>query len=398
MILYISVFGIFLSLLLIYNNAKRYPSIIYLGVCFLLLSLYGVNQYAVISSQSVILIAIMSTNLTFLYYLIGPMSYLYIRSVLTNDARLRKVDIVHFLPMLIYLIAALPHIFSSYSYKAQLAQSIISDPNFLGSYHFTILTDWLTSAGVYISRVALVLIYLLVSGMQILRYCASERGGKYKDANCLKKSWLFTFLGFQLVLILSHLIYLVNSFSVFWQFSSSFSAFLYLLSALTLIGLIVSPLLFPQILYGKLNTPNIINDKPSIVENVASKQLETIKTKCYDEEYMLLLQQKVEDAMKDNKLFLQKEFNLPQLSVFIQVPNHHLIYFFTNYKQQSFNDYRNEFRIRYAKLLISQNQSETITLEAIGLMSGFSNRNSFAKAFKEIEGVTPHVFAVQNKK
>ncbi|MEI7502339.1 MAG: hypothetical protein WCJ61_03560, partial [Paludibacter sp.] len=152
MLLYISLFGIFLSLLLLYFNSRSYTSSIYLGIYFFLVSLYGVNQFIIVWSESVFWISIFQTNFTCLYYLIGPMSYLYIRSVLTDNSRLRKSDLLHFLPFLIYFVAAIPHIFSTYAHKVQIAQLSITDPTFLGSYHFTILTDWITSAGVFISR------------------------------------------------------------------------------------------------------------------------------------------------------------------------------------------------------------------------------------------------------
>ena len=325
------------------------------------------------------------------------MSYLYIRSVLTDNSRLRKSDLLHFLPFLIYFVAAIPHIFSTYAHKVQIAQLSITDPTFLGSYHFTILTDWITSAGVFISRPALVFVYAFVSGIQILRYFSSKNKPRPLTDEGFMKKWLITFLSFQFILIISHLSFLFNSFGIFGQFSDNYNDLFNIISSATLIGLIISPILFPKILYG---LPNLLatSYKPeyvSLYDTIIVR--ETVKAKTYDEDYMFFIQQKLENAMKEHKIYLQKEFNLPQLSVLIEVPIHHLAYYFSNFKQQSFNDYRNDFRIRYAKLLMLQAQSETITMEAIGLLSGFSNRNTFSKAFKEIEGVTPSVFAAQIK-
>jgi AraC-like DNA-binding protein len=59
----------------------------------------------------------------------------------------------------------------------------------------------------------------------------------------------------------------------------------------------------------------------------------------------------------------------------------------------TFNDYRNIFRVEHAKRLILDQQSDMITLEAVGLLSGFSNRNTFSRVFKELEGITPSAFA-----
>ncbi len=397
MLLYVSLFGIFLSLLLLYYNAKNYHNIIYLGIYFFLVSLYGVNQYVIMWSESVFWISIFQTNFTCFYYLIGPLSYLYIRSVLTDNSRLRKSDLLHFLPFLIYFLAATPHIFSSYAYKVQIAKLSIADPSFLGSYRFTILTDWLISAGVFISRPALVFAYAMVSGIQILHYFLSRRKPKPLTNEGFMKNWLITFLSFQLILIISHLSFIFNSFGVFGQFSANYNDLFNEISSVTLIGLIISPILFPQILYG---LPNLLDSsyKPEkTVIDDSLHQMAKVKAKTFDEEYMRFIETKLEVAMKEHQIYLQKDFNLAQLSVLTQVPTHHLRYYFSNFKQQSFNDYRNEFRVRHAKLHLSQEQSGAITLEAIALLSGFSNRNTFSKAFKEIEGVTPSVYVAQIK-
>lgn len=397
MLLYVSLLGLFISIILIYNNAKYYPSSIYLGIYIFLVSLYGVNQYVILWSESICWISIFHTNFTCLYYLVGPMSYLYIRSVLTDDIRLRKTDLLHLLPALVYFIAALPHLFSSYAYKLEVAHRTITEPGFTGTYHFTILTDWFTSAGVYISRPALVFIYALVCGILIFRYFSSKDNPKPLTDQGFMKRWLLIFLLFQLLLIVSHLFYLINSFSVLGQFSASHNHLANIISSVTLIGFIVSPILFPQVLYGLPNLSRSSFDPEKDKSTDSSKQKSKSKEKTYDQEYLLFMQEKVENAMTKNKVYLQKEFNLPQLSVLIQIPIHHLAYFFTNFKRQSFNDYRNVFRIRHAKQLILQSQSEIITLEAIGLLSGFSNRNTFSKAFKKMK-VPPLVFSQHNLK
>ena len=93
MVLSLSLIGIFLSIILIYFNARKYPATIYLGIFFLLISFYGFNQYVVLYSKSVLLVGLVFLNIGFLSYLIGPAFYWYIRSVMTDDSRLRKSDL-----------------------------------------------------------------------------------------------------------------------------------------------------------------------------------------------------------------------------------------------------------------------------------------------------------------
>lgn len=62
---------------------------------------------------------------------------------------------------------------------------------------------------------------------------------------------------------------------------------------------------------------------------------------------------------------------------------------------QSFNDYRNEWRIKHSKKLIAEGKADELTLEAIGILSGFSTRNTFFNAFKRSEGISPGAYVEQ---
>ena len=102
--------------------------------------------------------------------------------------------------------------------------------------------------------------------------------------------------------------------------------------------------------------------------------------------------------MKELQPFLQPEFSMTQFSVLTQVPVHHLAHYFREERKESFNDYRNTWRIHYAKELIREGKANGMTLEAIGLQSGFVTRNTFTIAFKKAEGISPRVFVSQFKK
>jgi AraC-like DNA-binding protein len=61
-------------------------------------------------------------------------------------------------------------------------------------------------------------------------------------------------------------------------------------------------------------------------------------------------------------------------------------------KRQSFNDYCNECRVEYAKVLMLEGKSSDMTIEAVGILSGFTNRSTFFRAFKKFEGISPGSF------
>ena len=115
----------------------------------------------------------------------------------------------------------------------------------------------------------------------------------------------------------------------------------------------------------------------------------------FESDYLHSIGRKADFCMKELHPYLQPNFNLFKLSVLIDIPVHHLAYYFREEKKQSFNDFRNEWRINNAKKLIREGKASELTMEAIGLLSGFSSRNTFLAAFKKAEGIAPAVFAAQ---
>ena len=99
--------------------------------------------------------------------------------------------------------------------------------------------------------------------------------------------------------------------------------------------------------------------------------------------------------MEEDQPYLQADCNLAFLSKLLDLPVHHLAYYFREERKQYFNDFRNEYRVKHAKNLIRRGKAKEMTLEAIGLLSGFSNRKTFIASFKKVEGVTPGIFLSQ---
>ena len=131
MLIFLSVLGLFLSFLLWMFNSNNYPATKFLAFFFALLSLYGLNQFVLLYSESVFWNIIISTNFTFLYYLIGPLAYFYVRSILTDNAKLRKADFLHFVPSIVFFTALIPYYFTPLAYKEEVAEQIVKNPQFL---------------------------------------------------------------------------------------------------------------------------------------------------------------------------------------------------------------------------------------------------------------------------
>ena len=395
MLLYISLSGIFLSLVLMYFNARNYTSSIYLGFYFIFVCLWGLIQYIVLSTESVFWVSIFTTNLTFPTYTIGPLSYIYIRSVLTDNARLKKKDFWHLIPMIVFLISALPYLLKSFEFKVEIAKAIIADASFLGSYHFTLLADLFGVSAVYLSRPLLALGYTIASGLLLYNHSKYQRNSSNPLSKDFIYKWLITFLSFQVLLFVSYIFYLFEIFNIVGAVYYISENIIDIITSVSLIGLIISPIFYPRILYG---IPVIPNTEFAQKPEISLEKTIPNKGQIFDENYMILIQEKLDENINGKRLFVHKNLNLARLSVIVDIPTHHLAYFFTVFKKSTFTDYKNFLRVNYAKKLILEKENDSITLEAIALMAGFSNRNSFTKTFTKIEGITPKLFISNNFK
>jgi len=390
MLLSLSITGIILSAILLSFNAGKYSSSLYLGAFFILISCYGLIQYVMFYSDSVALVCIVYQNFSFIPYLIGPMIYWYVRSVLTDNGKLRQSDLWHLLPAMVMLAASVPYILTPYSYKYGIATQIVSEKSVLGSFKATFLHELLPIPAIYISRPLLILGYSIWSTVLLGRYLVRRHHTEVFSHQHYMVKWLSIFLGFFIILVISHLVMISETFVL--RSSSLFFTMnmLQILSATGLAGLLISPLFFPGILYGLPRIPVSISDNQSHTisadpEFSPSEQ----KGKGMETHYIETIRRRTEACMNEFQPFLQPDCNLTQFSRLTQIPAHHLAYYFREERRQTFTDYRNELRIKYAKRLIEDGKAKELTLEAIGLLSGFSTRNTFFTSFKKYEGVSP---------
>jgi AraC-like DNA-binding protein len=392
MLLSLSILGFFLSGMLITYSARLYKSTTYLGVFFFALSTYTFVEYVTLYSGSIKLVSIFFLNFTFLTYLIGPMLYFYIRSSLTDNYRLRKLDFVHFIPMLAFLLSSLPFTLTSYSSKLELAAKIVEDPINVGVLNQKLIVFPVEVT--LISRPLLVLGYTIWSGIIFIRYLKMHTESYILPGQNFMKKWLSLLLGFTLILSVVHVIqiyelFIFKNLKIFYTLNG-----LKLLSGVGLAGLLISPILFPKILYGLPRIPGEIVDSNLDNAEHSSQNLRVVRSQInLEKDYVLYIGREIDTCMKELKPYLNPECNIDYISKLTRIPVHHIAYYFRTEKGQTFTDYRNEWRVRHAKALISEGKADEITMEAIGMLSGFSTRNTFFTVFKKAEGISPGAFA-----
>lgn len=433
MLLYLSLLGLLLSVLLMYFNGRRFQSSIYLGAFFFLVSTYALSHYVFVYAHSAFWISIMYVHITFLAYLTGPMAFFYIRSLVRDNARLSRKDLVHFLPALLHILVSIPYIIKPFSYKLQVGQAIATDISFLFRHKANLITEYTgANTAMYLSRPLLATAYTLASVILWYTHLARINKSPLVAQRRVIHRWVTCFLAFQLLLF--------AGFASGLLFSGGQDIILYLV-AFSLVALILAPFLFPQVLYG---LPDFRNDhhvlqrnnrpvntvpeiqrfvplSPAVMigreqpvavatltagttvavmeeedeqDDIAYKNIQTVAAPRMqlDTSYVNQLSQAVDLFMENEQPFLQPGFNMLKLAHLVDVPAHHLGYLFREHKQVSFNDYRNTYRVSYAQTLMAQGLFNELTLEAIGLQSGFSSRSAFFKSFKKVTGISPSEF------
>ena len=394
--LILSILGIFLSAILLYFNARENKSTIYLGGFFLLAGLYSFSIYTLLNSESVALTAVVLVNSGIIPYFIGPLFYFYIRSVLKDEPALTKSDLWHLLPVFLFLVLSSPYLFSSWANKTHIAGKLIMDLKSQEFFDTAFLGNKLTAYFVFIVPAILTLFYVLWSTRLLFSFLKDKKERQVFIRQQPTITWIKAFLGIEIFLASGYILFMIKVFGFgdLRRFAS-LSTLEHLLG-IGPIAILILTFFSPAVLYGlprfpgkkgETITPGETSEPVSPVEKPTQIQLEA--------GYLQTIGWEADSCMEKFQPYTNVGFNMAELSVLIHIPVHHLSYYFREGKKQSFTDYRNEWRINHAKALIKEGKANEMTLEAIGLLSGFNNRNTFFNAFKKIEGISPSAFVNQ---
>jgi YesN/AraC family two-component response regulator len=102
-----------------------------------------------------------------------------------------------------------------------------------------------------------------------------------------------------------------------------------------------------------------------------------------------ILRNRLNTFMLQQQPYLQEHYSLKDLSDDMNIPLHQLSAFLNKHVGMHFNDYLNQFRIRYCEELIKKEVPGRVNLKEMVYKCGFHNRNTFASAFKKFTGKTP---------
>lgn len=390
--LVLSGIGLFFSaFLLVYNKGYKSANI-YLGLFLFSFNFVTISHYQYLFNHSKAVIAfILSIPFNASAYAIGPLAFLYVRSILRDNARFTKYDVLHFLLFAIIFIGRLPYNLASWEEKYKAADEIINHSWKTLSYsnlnNFLPLRINYALKGIHLF-LYLIAIWVLIFKNNYKRVSFKVQGNHVKIVTI----WLFffaiivTFLGIFLSTIGFMFLNAMDKITFQNEGNDLFSLIFIGFLVLTL-GLV----LFPQILYG------IPLEKPELEEK-EDKVLHESETENFSlqDDYIDKIRLLLDDWKKNNK-FLEADSSTYSLAKDINLPIHHITYFFNQINNEKYIDWRNRLRIDYAIALINSQKGYNKTIESLGKECGFKSYSAFIQSFKLLTGKLPKDYIKETK-
>lgn len=101
---------------------------------------------------------------------------------------------------------------------------------------------------------------------------------------------------------------------------------------------------------------------------------------------------KLTRLMAEEKPYLESGITIEDICRRIGTNRTYLSQLINENFNQNFSCYINEFRIKEARRLLAERKNDNISIEGIGMMSGFNSKMTFHTQFKQQVGVTPSYF------
>ena len=400
-IVYLSITGLFLSLLTLFYNkgyrgANRYLS------GFLFFGSYFILAYSsVITTKDARLVVFFSMGSLSVYYLVGPMAFFYVRSILRDYSRLSRWDWLHFVPFLYVLSGIMPYIlFTDWEHKVRVASLLIEDwGEFVRQSPNKLLPPLWNEA----LRLVQGSLYVVLCWTLVYRY--RTRLFQYRPYSSqvqLIKIWIQLFCAVYTFLIVSKvwqgiLILRIVDRTTFFQAAKEVNV----MAGISYLLLNVLLLVFPRIFYGMpaSSEGEIASESPDKTSEQGEKQRgDTIQgpsgaqLRLFSPTYFSRIEKDILLWVGEKK-HLTAQDSLDALSTAINIPNHHLSYYFNQTLQVKFTDWKNKLKIEHACTEIQNGALKKQTVEALALDCGFNSKPTFNRIFKKETGQTPSEYA-----
>lgn len=296
------------------------------------------------------------------WFLLGPLIYFYFKSITDSGWSLKKRELLHFLPFLIFVII-IPYL----SYKQLNDRQIDYGMLSVFDHREKVLTgfQWMYSV-VFVLQFIHLGLFLLRNLKTVSRYSIRLKTEFSEIGDQTKWLKLFNVLMLVILIFTGIFLYLLLITDVYRRHLD----YIYVLP----IG----------ILFYAISFKFIRTDWKRVAINgkYSGSSLTNARVTSYAD--------KVDTLFTVQSIHLKPGLRLEEVAKELDLPKHHVSQVINQHFEMSFFDFVNKFRIEEAKTLITEHPE--FTLLRIAFDSGFNNKTSFVNAFKKFEGRTPSQF------
>lgn len=374
-------------LLLIKKNALRSFSD-YLLAAFILCQCWTLILFSLVYSENILNYPHLYKSAAPLTFLIAPLGYFYVRSVLFNEVAFKKIDFLHALPFLFFTLNYLPFFASSTVDKLGILTATIEDKNTAITTQLGLLPETVF----YIARPIQAFFYLLFQWILLFQFNKAFKVKEVAQQIASVTRWLKVFTLANSTILFSIIFMII----LYYSNQSLIEE-----GQISLVSNYLLSLSFFVICTYLLVNPQILNGLPFVKYKGKKSELlsdELVKVPFIHKNYTKEIAQ-LEAYFTTSKAYLQPNLSISEVAVATQTPIRELSFLINSYYKQRFSDYLNDMRLAHFLSQVNSATLDQFTIEAIAMASGFAYKSSFYRAFKKKYGSTPtaylqpHLFA-----
>ncbi len=348
-----------------------------LGFSMLFFSL-GACIYLLIHSGWILQVPFMFKTAAPVNFLIPPFAYIYIRSVLKDEQKLRAKDYLHFIPAFFVFVNYIPVYFMPALQKQELLQNIMKD------FSLSYLTEngYMREKYLFFARMFQSIVYLFFQWKLVVAYKKELLLDKYEGHTNEVMKWLKTFNWLFSSTILGYIIlFIIISSDPSLAKSEQIMLIPGYILAFSFLGLSSYLLVQPQVLFG---LPYVKVESRSVHDLHIIKNDTVAVPKEYDEEIFQL-----KKYFEEQHPYLNNDLNINEVAVALDIPAREVSFIINQHFNQRFTDFVNMYRIKYVNQKIKTGYLNKFTVESLSKEAGFSSKSTFNVAFKKVNQCTP---------
>lgn len=323
-------------------------------------------------------------------FVIGPVVYFYVQSLLNPSFRFGGKLWLHFVPGFLYILYSLV--------------MFVTDKLILKRYYFLAdgtdrdLDFWYQASGL----ISMVVYFWLSIRFYNIYKRLMEQVVSYADSLKFKwvRNFLFAFLAMQVFQVVFYLLTMifpsVNTYVGTWWYFLSFSVLFYYISITGYSNSIETKVPFSVDLSDDSASLNIQEDDTNFDASLGETPILLQSTKSENKASESVIEEwkpKIIQVVRDEKAFQNPELTLTEVAKRLQTNPSFLSKMVNQGFEMNFNDFVNGFRIEAVKACLDKGEQRSRTLLGIAFDCGFNSKATFNRAFKKVTGANPKDYA-----